>query len=79
MSDRVTRETRVTNVAVVTRLTMTRVTGVTLNSYIDHLRSDNGCRQTDKVTRSNSKTVNQEKHSGYEPVRKHDMCAHDGG
>ena len=46
MSDRVTRETRVTNVAVVTRVTMTRVTGVTLNGFIDHLRSDNA--QTDR-------------------------------
>ena len=79
MIDRVTRKTRVTNLAVVTRVTMTRVTGVTLNSYIDHLRSDNACRQTDKVTRSNSNTINQEKHSGYKPVRGHDICAHDGG
>ena len=46
MSDRVIRETRVTNVAVVTRVTMTRVTGVTLNSYIDNLRSDDA--QTDR-------------------------------
>ena len=48
MSDRVTRETRVTDLAVVTRVTMTRVTGVTLNSYIDHLRSDD--TQTDRLS-----------------------------